>query len=116
MTDKIEKLYELAKVGNIGYDAWDVKDLYPPFTAEKQLELIKLIGDNSKRNYYAYFTCDKDDIDNLYYLNFVKTEEKCDKNKTIKHAAFSQALAGLVCGLWEDLTPEQREEIRKVLE
>lgn len=29
---------------------------------------------------------------------------------------FSQALAGLVCELWEDLTPEQREEVRGILE
>ena len=115
----IEKLYELANVKKIGKkyscDALDfgacknpccgcskakIKN-YPPFTAEKQLELIKRLA--TTRQIHITNICGDWMIEGM--VRYGK-----------KYKDFSQALAGLVCELWEDLTPEQREEIRRILQ
>lgn len=55
----------------------------------------------------------------FFQNSWLMSENKyiCERNKEneIKNIDFSQALAGLVCELWEDLTDTQKEEIRKVL-
>ena len=94
MTDNIRRMYRLAGTKEIRYDqvveGHRVKYYaFPPFTPEKQLELIKWFGKNSimKKVYDIY---NRED--------------------------FSQALAGLVCEIWEDLTDEQREEVRGIIQ
>ena len=121
MTDNIEKLYELAKVEKVGKkltcglldfgackninckfcDKAKVKE-YPPFTEFKQLELIKWLVDN-----WITFTLYKNSDSYVcachsFLGRFCKTLE--------------QAPAGLVCELWEDLSDEQKEEIKRILE
>lgn len=110
MTNYIEKLYELAKVekrqlsgiikGDYPMRFHDVG--YPPFTPEKQLELIKKLAriqpikiTDTSENWY---------VEPSGYYQMTPSKD------------FPQALAGLVCGLWKDLTPEQREEIKRILE
>ena len=44
MTDNIKKLYEIIGVDSVGFNTYTLKDEYPPFTAEKQLELIKWVS------------------------------------------------------------------------
>lgn len=117
MTNNIEKLYELAGVGSVGcYDcplfideiiclgiAEEKTCPYPPFTESKQLELIKWLAKNITFGFLIHT------YDSKFRFNIFK-------NRAISHKDFSQALAGLVCELWEDLTPEQREEVRGILE
>lgn len=124
MTNNIEKLYELAEVEklnkvsihlnkayNFEFHETDTKsDFYPPFTAEKQLEIIKWISLNTRYmwNYIGQT------VKNTWVLAIDYTQ--IFKFKSCEHADFSQALAGLVCELWEDLIPEQKEEVRGILE
>lgn len=54
------------------------EDVMPPFTAEKQLELIKWLSEDD-------------------------TEK------------FEEALSGLINDLWQDLTDQEKEEIRGIL-
>ena len=105
----IEKMYKLAEIEpNEVYPPQDemfgtredmiefFTDVYPPFTATKQLDIIKWLAST------AWYS----DI-GFRFKNFL---DSCE------HKDSSQALAGFVCELWEDLSDELREEIRKILE
>lgn len=124
----IEKLYKLAKVESCiscpcikeqidvcinakidnTYCANAIK-IFPPFTAEKQLEIIKYITHLKGEfvlNFYEYT--------NVWICN---TDKKWEMHETwYEHTDFSQALAGLVCELWEDLTQEQKLEVKEILQ
>lgn len=62
---------------------------YPPFTAEKQLELVKWLLNTI----------------NLLCLSPLKNSED-----------FENDLAGLINCLWQDLTSEEQIEIKEILE
>lgn len=87
-----------------------VKKVYPPFTDTTELELIKLLARN-------FILGNFKGIDNQLY-NFNLTIATPTQNKHIfcEHKEYEQALAGLVCELWEDLTDTQREEVRGILQ
>ena len=95
---EIEKMYKLANVKAINiaeygstYIPKSIKidgKLYPPFTAEKQLEIVQ----------YILFS--------KWWMNL----------KRLQFAEnFEEALAGLVNDLWQDLTEEERKQIRSIL-
>lgn len=80
---------------------------YPPFTAEKQLELIKWLA---KRRDFAldyYPSC------NIW----VAKTEFCWEyyEKTYEHKETEQALAGLINNLWQDLSDTEKAEIKEIL-
>ena len=92
------------------------KEFYPPFTAEKQLNLIKWLAykdydkdalliniNGSNYNYFSLGISSSDDGNGLY-------EDYCFGSKQ-----FDEALAGVVNLLWQDLTEEEKEQIRSVL-
>ena len=105
---EIEKLYENIGIGKKVMCEWTCKDspdcnancehyestqlYYPPFTAEKQLELIKWLI--KYRWYIIGRYTDKFDL--------------FDEN-------FEQALAGILNNLWHDLTEEEKQQIRIIL-
>lgn len=101
MTNNIEKLYELANTC-LKWN-WDTSKFeYPSFPAEKQLELIKWIALNVGN--ITTFSCPK----NEFFLTCIF---KGGNSKD-----FSQALAGLVCELWEDLDDTEKMEVERILE
>lgn len=107
MTDNIRRMYRLAGTKEIRYDqvveGHRVKySAFPPFTAEKQLELIKWLASEHNDIEISWYS----DI-GFRVNNFLGSCE---------HADLPQALAGLVCELWEDLTDSQREEIKRILQ
>ena len=74
---------------------------YPPFTAEKQLELIKLFAKravyiNSQENKYYIFTM------NIGGSTFGENLEN--------------ALARYINKVWQDLTEEKKQQIKEILE
>lgn len=79
-------------------------DIFPPFTAEKQIELIKWLSDTDYYIHNIYKTIDTKEyfIENYYY------DMQVDN--------FEESLAGLVNNLWQDLTEEEQAEIKKILE
>jgi hypothetical protein len=129
MTNNIEKLYELAKIeattiGCTNEDAidcegdcidctwYDEDEVYPPFSSEKQLELIKWLALNYSQNSILHI-----DRWNSGKVRFALDREPYyESDYAYVDKDFFQALAGLVCELWEDLTDEQREEIKRILE
>lgn len=131
MATNIEKLYELAGIkathncDSCVYLKLDVMRDYcrkyengksdcndksfPPFTEEKQLKLIRWIQINKYKQYLHFV-----DVVSSYFrgLKFETEEEE----KKFIDSEYPQKLAKFVCELWDDLTPEQREEIKRILE
>lgn len=81
---------------------------YPPFTAEKQLELIKWLGKN--KNGFGLFD---DGTEGLSCHCDFHWEWFC---KDVYAEDFDNALAGLINSLWQDLTEKERKQIKEILE
>ena len=78
---------------------------YPPFTAEKQIELIKWLCQKTYRNYLLV----RYDFVNYYWLI------ECNMTDSNRVDNFSEALASVCNNLWQDLTDQEKEEIRNIL-
>lgn len=73
---------------------------YPPFTAEKQIALIKWLSSK-----YGIYIVDK------YSVGFVTcVREFCTQEN------FEDVLAESINHLWKDLSEEEKEQIKKILE
>ena len=81
---------------------------YPPFTAEKQLELIKLLGD--VRDYIVEI----DKFKGVYYVG-CRSAGSNDKLWGSSNV-FEDALAELINETWFCLTEEERKQIKEILE
>ena len=88
--NEIEKLYENAGVEKIcsRLPYGGLREEYPPFTAEKQLEIVKLI------------------LFSTWWMNLKRLQfsEKFDKG-----------LTQMINELWQDLTEQEKEQIRDIL-
>ena len=115
--NEIEKMYELANVETLLYccdgthgeptkkckGCLDYREVYPPFTAEKQIELIKWLVKNQdifKITYHREF---------LWCSSIEWVESDC-------YEEFEESLASLINSLWQDLTEEERKQIEEILE
>lgn len=110
---------------------YDEDEVYPPFTNTKLLKLESYIFQlnygycHLERHLDANFENNK--VKNLFFVWMYRIgdigyyDEETDESYNdfdieCHNADRKQALAGLVCELWEDLTPEQRKEIKRILE
>ena len=120
--NEIEKMYENAGIEKevipcpakyYGYGCtrnnWDDADCscdiegYPPFTPEKQIELIKWLINKYKDISIEHRI-------NMYYIWVPK------KYTGEYNIEFSETLSHLICFLWQDLTDEERKQIKEILE
>lgn len=76
---------------------------YPPFTAEKQIELIKWLSDVS-----SYFSVHYDRYKGMYNV------QTCDGGLYVTNN-LSEAIASRVNIIWNDLSEKQRKQIKEVL-
>lgn len=86
---------------------------YPPFTAEKQIELIKWLA-NSRKGILISDMGEGDEGEfnistGFYYC--AKHIQNFRKNKDL-----SVVIAEFINNLWQDLTEEEKEEIKEMLE
>lgn len=98
---EIEKMYARAMIKPLSITVCGVDEQiinYPPFTAEKQLEMIKLIANSKGYPDYEYFGNLFDD-----YIQLLE---------------FDEALAKLVNDLWamQYLTEEEKQQVKGILE
>ena len=123
--NEITKLYENAGVNPIkqGYCDWDCdcpypdiscgddcsywkyedETKYPPFTAEKQIELIKWLI-----NEVDYIT--------MWHFNNSKKPYDFDLgSRNSGGETFEDALTQMINNLWQDLTEEERKQIKEIL-
>lgn len=126
---EIEKMYENAGIKQARMCEWLCKDSifcspdcqhygstklhYPSFTAEKQLELIKLLAkdDNIYITYYPPY--------NTYNIRYCVTgfyDGSVMGNREVTNVDFEEALAGIVNDIWQDLTEEEKQQVKGILE
>ena len=75
----------------------------PPFTAEKQIELIKWLA---KRDCMYRLTYERDF---LWCSQLEWQSSFCYEN-------FEESLANLINTLWQDLTEEEKQQVKGILE
>ena len=110
--NKIDMLYEKANVEKIrvneqiipssgeciGYDL-----VYPSFTPEKQLELLKVIMHGTWIEMAKHFNTG-------YYMGEI------DFKSHVEEKTFDEALAAIANLLWENISDKDKEEIKEILE
>jgi len=112
--NEVEKMYENAGIvpdcehGECGLDYCPNNygcgyAFYPPFTAEKQLVLIKWIAVNKEE-------C------RITYEKEYKWCTQTDWQSSFCYENFEESLANLINTLWQDLTEEECKQIRNILE
>ena len=118
MDNEISKMFE-----NAGFIKKQCKDYsctvceqynscekYPPFTTEKQLELIKWLAKiyelriNWAEQYYSYHFVIRD------YKNIRLNHSVC-----AYEVPFEETLAYLINRIWQSLTEQEKKEIRGIL-
>lgn len=111
---EIELLYKNAGVGYLMY----VVATFPPveypqidFTAEKQLELIKLL--QRKNGYKFSFSSTNDNSEYLFFAH--KDNTPVQELIVAGDKCYEDALAELINSLWQDLTEQERIEIADIL-
>lgn len=115
---EIEKMYENAKLhkcsnkGNFCKHIGEIcekckKHKYPPFIAEKQLELIKWLSSIKDFEFESVFARG---------LYIVGCRECVSNNKHwAENKQFEEALAELINDLWQDLTDAEKAQIKEIL-
>ncbi len=104
---EIEKMYALAMVTPAEITVCGIDEEiihYPLFTAEKQIELIKWSAQKEPKveigysSVYGYWV--ENPTDTRYYFG----------------EQFDNALASLINNLWQDLTEEEKQQVKGILE
>ena len=90
---------------------YKVNKIYPPFTAEKQIELIKWLGELDYLGLMRTTMETKDWIFNSEYNMSGDIYKHSSRAKT-----FEETLAKLINSLWQDLTEEEKQQIKEILE
>lgn len=118
--NEIEKMYENCGIkpelhtfpgrdwDDEGLASWYEEKIYPPFTAEKQFELIKLLG--NVRDY----TVEIDKFKGVYYVG-CRSAGSNDKLWGSSNT-FEDAVAELINETWFCLTEEEKEQVKGILE
>lgn len=128
---EIENMYRNAGVETLSYccdgthgeptkrckGCLDYREIYPPFTAEKQIELIKTI--ETKCDFVDCIQIVYRPMEDLWKISIIPVLEMafeemhlyfgCDKD-------FSTALAMAINNLWQDLTEEEKQQVKGILE
>lgn len=94
-----------------------IEEYSPQFTAEKQLELIKWLGKlDGKLEIFCTYNKEKF-IFNFYF------NRKTNKNPDPKYSYsnllnedFEILIASLINNLWQDLTEEEKQQVKGILE
>lgn len=103
--NEVEKMYRNCNIKKYRLLDRDnkLKWVYPPFTAEKQLELIKWLAIGGE-------VCRIDATEKGKW--FVENDYKTSKC----FVEFTEALANVINDLWQDLTDAEKVQIRGILE
>ena len=74
---------------------------YPPFTAEKQLEIVKFMLHKG-----IYYDTDGD----TYWFHYA------DEIENATYRPFEEAITEFINGFWQFLTEKERKQIKNILE
>lgn len=107
----IEKHKKIMLDIETGKDVLTLDSFYPEFTAEKQLELIKWLGELDMLEIMRTTREDKAWIINSEYGMSGNVYKHTSRMKS-----FEETLAGLINSLWQDLTDVDKAQIKNILE
>ena len=121
---EIDKMYKNAGIKKVRQTAIAGGDYpiavgfedYPPFTAEKQIELIKYIALNNNIDYVKYYYQSFKGVWVFVCVTVTELASETPRVYGAYHEEFKQALAGLINDLWQDLTEAERAEIKNILQ
>ena len=103
--NEIEKMYKTCNIKK--YRLLDrghkLKWVYPPFTAEKQLFLIQWLLDKTD----LYLHRNKSDFTYSIATGDIAVN---------KYKCFNESIAELINAIWQDLTEEEKTNIKNILE
>lgn len=114
---EVEKMYRNSGIKKIELDYPDnFEPFYPEFTAEKHLELIKLLSKVTLADYFQFFFYEIKE--EWVFRLFMITEMSCESAYTYegRNKNFAEALAGLINAIWQDLTDTDKVQIKEILE
>lgn len=77
------------------------EDVMPPFTAEKQIEIVKFLLHKG-----VYYDTDGD----TYWFHYT------DEIENATYRPFKEAIAEFINGFWQDLTEEEKQQVKGILE
>lgn len=116
---EIEKVYE-----NVGFIKKQCKDYscivcnknkdcdkYPPFTSEKQIGLIKWLVKH-RFNFMVYELTEKDFTFEILNKRLKQTSQFV----SLSENNFEEGLAKVLNCFWQDLTEEEKQQIKEILE
>ena len=110
---EIEKMYsnagfetEIVPCYSLNCEYFEVDKGYPPFTAEKQIELIKFL----LKNYEGIDISKK--INRFNFLVDNATFIGCHHNDK----SFEESLAGVINKLWAGMSEEEKQQVKEILE
>lgn len=115
---EIEKMYKNANVKK----QWNstpyggIEEYYPPFIAEKQLLLLQLLARIESTDYFQFFFYEiKQEW--VFRLNLL-TELSCESAYIYasRNKNFDECIAGLINIIWQDLTEEEKQQVKGILE
>jgi hypothetical protein len=102
--NEVEKMYENAGIKplcQIPDRYCGMKNVYEDFTAEKQLEIVKFLLHKG-----VYYDTDGD----TYWFHYT------DEIENSTYRPFEEAIAEFMNAIWQDLTEEERKQIKNILE
>jgi hypothetical protein len=109
---EVEKMYENAgfeiPIARLKIFKNDNGEIYtcPPFAAEKQIELIKLLMEQDD---FSWAISQQGKV--TEYAFYVGYEYSSGDFKE-----FTEALAGIINNLWQDLAEEEKQQVKGILE
>ena len=84
----------------------DNRENYPPFTAEKQISLIKFL---MKQEDFSWTIAQQGkDTEYVFYVSY--------EFGSGDFKEFTEALAGIINDIWQDLTEEEKQQVKGILE
>lgn len=91
---------------------YDTREDYPDFTAEKQLEIENVILQN-KKNYNKWIEYNIN-VYGEWVIRFVRTDKFAPYIALGKTRA--EAFANVINHFWQDLTEEEKQQVKGILE
>lgn len=119
---EIEKMYENCEIefpiARLKIFKDDNGEIFtrPPFTAEKQLLLLQLLARIESADYFQFFFYEiKQEW--VFRLNML-TELSCESAYIYesRNKNFDECIAGLINIIWQDLTEEEKQQVKGILE
>ena len=104
--NEVTKLYENAGIKplcQIPDEYCGMKNVYEDFTSEKQLSLIKWLLEKWMDVSFVH------NLDGIYYISSFNNVSYTGKN-------LEECIASFVNNAWQDLTEEERKQIKNILE